>query len=166
MTSWYLIHTKPRQEQTARRNLERQGYRVYLPLARAYRRREGRRVASIGALFPRYLFVELNLGADNVAPIRSTPGVSALVRFGQEPARVPAGFIASLRDREDADGVHEWAAREIPAGARVRIADGRLQGYEAIFLARSGRERVSVMLDILGRKVRASVDAGQIEPVR
>ena len=166
MKSWYLIHTKPRQEQTARRNLERQGYRVYLPLARVLRRREGRRVASIGALFPRYLFVELNLRSDNAAPIRSTVGVSALVRFGQEPARVPARFIASLRDREDVDGVHEWVTREIPAGTRVRIADGRFQGYEAIFLARSGRERVSIMLDILGRTVRTSVDAGQIEPVR
>jgi transcriptional antiterminator RfaH len=164
LKGWYLIHTKPRAERLAQANLDRQGFQVYLPLARSYRRRGGRRVATISALFPRYLFVLLDLRSDNAAPIRSTVGVSALVRFGSEPAQVPEDFMSALRNREGDDGVHEWVVGEIVPGARVRIAEGSFEGYEGVFLARSGRARVAVLLDLLGRSVRATVGAGQIEP--
>ena len=42
--SWFLIYTKPRQEQTAQTQLNRQGYRVYLPMIQQPRRRGGRRI--------------------------------------------------------------------------------------------------------------------------
>lgn len=171
MKSWYLVHTKPRQEHTACLNLERQGYGVYLPLAKVLRRRGDRRVATLGPLFPRYLFVSLdlardnslNLASDNAAPIRSTVGVSALVRFGPDATPVPSKLIAMLREREGPDGVHHWAAREVVPGARVRIAGGKLHGYEGIFLARSGRERATVLIEVLGGAVRATVEAEHIE---
>lgn len=163
MKSWYLVHTKPRQEHTARLNLERQGYGVYLPLAKVLRRRGDRRVAALGPLFPRYLFVSLDLARDNAAPIRSTVGVSALVRFGPDATPVPSKLIATLRAREGPDGVHHWAARAVVPGARVRIAGGKLHGYEGIFLARSGRERATVLIEILGGAVRATVEVAHIE---
>ena len=37
-------------------------------------------------VFPRYLFVRLDFGVTNLAPIRSTLGVSDLVRFGEQRA--------------------------------------------------------------------------------
>ena len=39
LKSWYLVYTKPRQEQTARHQLERQGYPVYLPMTQRSRKR-------------------------------------------------------------------------------------------------------------------------------
>ncbi len=163
MKSWYLVHTKPRQEHTARLNLERQGYGVYLPLTKVPRRRGDRRIATLGPLFPRYLFVALDLVHDNAAPIRSTVGVSALVRFGQDVTPVPDKLIATLREREGPDGVHHWAMRPVVPGARVRIAGGKLHGYEGIFLARSGRERATVLIELLGGAVRATVEAEHLE---
>ena len=35
MSNWYLIHTKIRQERVALENLERQGFKCFLPLIRA-----------------------------------------------------------------------------------------------------------------------------------
>jgi transcriptional antiterminator RfaH len=163
LKTWYLVHTKPRQEQTARLNLERQGYGVYLPLAKVLRRRGARRVATLGPLFPRYLFVALDLANDNAAPIRSTVGVSALVRFGQEVTPVPEKLVAALHEREAPDGVHHWASQQVAPGERVRIAAGKLQGYEGIFLARSGRERATVLIELLGGAVRATVEAEHLE---
>jgi hypothetical protein len=40
--AWYLIHSKPRQEDTALANLERQGFEAYLPRVRATVRKAGR----------------------------------------------------------------------------------------------------------------------------
>ena len=69
MKNWYLIYTKPHKEQLARENLERQGYEIYLPMARLRRRRMGKGATRIEPLFPRYLFIHLDAKTDNWSPI-------------------------------------------------------------------------------------------------
>lgn len=161
---WYLVYCKPRAETTARRNLERQGYTTYLPLLRQRRRRKGRNVSVVGPMFPRYLFILLNQETDNWGPIRSTLGVVSVVRFGQTPAAISDRLIELFRRQEDADGVQVWSPEEYQRGMKVRITSGGFAGYEGIFVARTGRERVTVLLEVLGREARASVDLGAIEP--
>ena len=146
-------------------NLERQGYETYLPRVRETRRRAGQRIEVIAPLFPRYLFIHLDEQFDNWGPIRSTLGVVSLVRFGQVPARVPEELLEMLRRREDAEGLHVIEPRPLKPGTRVRVASGSLAGYEGIFVARTGRERVIVLLDILGKATRTQMDALDIEPV-
>ena len=161
---WYLVYCKPRQESSARRNLERQGYVTYLPRVRQIRRRQEHRVSVVVPMFPRYLFIRLSTETDNWGPIRSTIGVVSLVRFGQAPAAVPQGFVDMLRAREDAEGLQPIVSEPYKAGARVRIMEGGFAGYEGIFLARSGRDRVTVLLEVLGRNTRMNVDLSTIEP--
>lgn len=157
--SWFLVYAKPRQEETAKIQLSRQGYGIYLPMAQQTRQRGARRITYIEPLFPRYLFIHLNTCTDDWGPIRSTVGVSALVRFGKEPALVPDELIGLLRSRESATGLHVWTTPGFRTGQTVRVMEGAMQGYEGIFIAASGHARAMVLLDILGRKVRASVDA-------
>jgi transcriptional antiterminator RfaH len=161
--SWYLVYTKPRQEEVALTNLARQGYGVYLPRVRQARKRQGRRTLVVEPLFPRYLFIHLDTHTDNWGPIRSTLGVASLVRFGHEPAHIPDQLVTFLKAREGGAGLHEWAEQNYRAGDRVRVADGAFRGYEGILLARNSRERVVVLLDILGRQVRTQVGVGQLE---
>jgi transcriptional antiterminator RfaH len=40
-----------------------------------------------------------------------------------------------------------------------------LAGYEGIFLARSGKDRVVVLLDIMGKQARVAVDRDAVEPI-
>lgn len=161
---WYLVYCKPRQETVARENLARQGYETYLPFMRDVRRRQGKRVAVIAPMFPRYLFIHLSSQTDNWSPIRSTLGVVSIVRFGRAAARVPDKLIAALRSREDAQGLQILPVEEYKAGSRVRITQGSFAGYEGIFQAATGRDRVTVLLDVLGRNARTSVDTASIEP--
>lgn len=81
---WYVVYAKSRQEAVAEENLGRQGYEVYLPLIAQPRRQRGQWRQVLEPLFPRYLFVHLRLGCDNIGPIRYTTGVSSLVRFREE----------------------------------------------------------------------------------
>lgn len=161
--SWYLVYTKPRQEEVALTNLLRQGYGAYLPRARHWRRRQGRRVQVVEPLFPRYLFIHLDTQTDNWGPIRSTLGVASLVRFGPEPAQIPESLVSFLKQQESEQGLHDWAEPDFAAGDRVRVAEGPFGGYGGILLARTSRERVLVLLDILGRQVRAQVGTAQLE---
>lgn len=161
--SWYLVYTKPRQEVIAQTNLVRQGFCVYLPQVREVRRRQGMSKILVEPLFPRYLFIYLDTCDDNWGPIRSTHGVASLVRFGQNPGRIPDDLIEFLRTRESASGLHIWAEKNFRSGDHVRVAEGSFRGFEGIYLARSSRERVVVLLDILGRQVKTKVDFYQIE---
>lgn len=163
MQAWYLIYCKPRGERLAEQNLERQGYSSYLPLIRNRRRRAGRVVSVVEAMFPRYLFVHLDDVHDNWAPIRSTLGVANLVRFGTDAARVPEDLIAALRAREDEQGVQVIAPASFRRGERVRIATGPFAEYEAIFEARSSRERVIVLLEVAGKLARVQVRDADLE---
>ncbi|HKQ31149.1 MAG TPA: transcription/translation regulatory transformer protein RfaH [Burkholderiales bacterium] len=161
---WYLVYAKPRQEKVAQRNLERQGYRTYLPLVSQARRRNGRRVAVIGPMFPRYLFICLDRGSDDWGPIRSSRGVVSLVRFGSAAAKVPDSLIAALNARENESGLQALPPEEYRSGSRVRIMEGSFSGYQAVFLAKTGHDRVVLLLDILGKHTRATVRADAIEP--
>jgi transcriptional antiterminator RfaH len=163
---WYLVYSKPRQEGVASENLERQGFETYLPRIRQPRRRVNRRVLVVEPMFPRYLFIYLDAHHDNWAPIRSTLGVSAVVRFGPYPTPVPNDLVDALRAREDEEGIQDLPPPELKHGEPLRIAEGAMAGYEGIFLARSGKDRVLVLLDIMGRQARVEVGQDAIEPLR
>jgi transcriptional antiterminator RfaH len=161
---WYLVYCKPRQETIARENLARQGYETYLPFMREARRRQGRRISVIAPMFPRYLFIHLSSQTDNWSPIRSTLGVVSIVRFGRVAAAVPDDLITALRSREDSQGLQSLPVEEYKPGSRVRITEGSFAGYEGIFQVSSSRDRVTVLLDILGRSAPTVVDSASIEP--
>ena len=161
---WYLIHSKPRQEEVARENLERQGYSIYLPLLRTPRRRLGRRIIRIEPMFPRYFFIRLDTATDNWAPIRSTIGVSTLVRFGMMPTPISDDLIDLRRERDDASGGQDSPLNEFSRGQKVRIEEGPFMGYEGIFLAETGPQRVLVLLDIVGKIAKARIDVTALGP--
>ncbi len=149
--NWFLIYTKPRKEDLAHKNLNNQGFSTYLPLLEKLKRKRNRNALSIEPLFPRYLFIQLNLGLDNISSIRSTPGVSKLVSFGQYPTKLPNGFIECLRNSEDAQRkVHISDENQIRLGDTVEIMDGPFAGYISKIHAISGKDRVQILMDILG----------------
>ena len=163
MTDWYLVYCKARQEDTAAQGLEEQGYGVYLPKLKLRRRRAQGMVEVVQPLFPRYLFVAPGEG-QSIAPVRYTAGVSKLIRFGTYYLPVSAGLVEALKSREDpATGYHRLIAPKMNRGDSVRIQTGPFAGIEGIFEAQTGQERVIVLLELLGQKVRAEVAVGELD---
>lgn len=154
---WYLIYSKPRGEDLAMEHLTRQNYLTYLPKLYTTRKKGGKLVGQIEPMFPRYLFISLDTETDNWAPIRSTIGVSSLVRFGNQPAVVSNSLIQLLMDREDEHGLLAPPSRTFESGDKVRIFEGPFKDYEAIFVAKNSNERVLVLLEVLGKESRISV---------
>jgi len=157
-TAWHVIHTKPRQERTAREQLERQGYTTYLPeISRSSQTR-----TPIAPLFPRYLFIRLTAGLDDWTPIRSTRGVSSLVRVGMNPATIPDRLIAAIRQRADADGLHRLPTKNFAKGDRVRLVSGPFADYEAIFSEQRAENRAIILLNLIGQQNRIEVPTDSI----
>jgi len=108
-------------------------------------------------MFPRYLFIQLNCTTDNWSPIRSTLGVSSIVRFGTYPMQVPNDLVSILMENEDQHGIQHAVMKDFRPGDRVEIIDGALSGYEGIFLEEKSKDRVTILLNIAGQHTRVSM---------
>jgi len=149
---WFLVLTKPSNEQIATTHLARQGFHIYLPRLLRTTFGRGRRRESIVPLFPRYLFVRLESLRQSLGPIRSTRGVASIVRFGEQAAEVAANVIDALTRRADpVTGLHRLETRALRHGTPVSIVGGAFDGLEGIFEREEGEERSVILLSLLGR---------------
>jgi transcriptional antiterminator RfaH len=165
---WYLIHTKPAQEVVAQGNLQRQGYEVYLPRVSQPVQRKGTWRERICPLFPRYLFLRVREGIQSLGPVRSSMGVTGIVRFGFRYGVVPEPVIGELLARTDpVSGLLRLAIRrQLARGAPVQITQGVFGGLEGVFEREDGAERVVVLLNLLGTNAPVQVPVGYLSPGR
>lgn len=153
MKKWYLLYTKPRQEKRALQHLQNQAYEVYLPLIQVEKIRQGVRCLVEEALFPRYLFVQLDeAGSQSWAPIRSTVGVSQLVKFGHRFAEVSQDLVAWVQDHTKVMKL----APELKQGDVVTITEGPFRGMDAIFKTYDGEKRAILLLNLLTKMTEAN----------
>lgn len=160
MSAWYAVLCKPRREEVAEANLLNQGYRVYLPRLATQRRRDGKWIDTIEPLFPRYLFIAAGREQQGFSSVRSTLGVSNMVRFGGQPATVPEAVVEALRGRQD-PATGACARRSLfQTGEAVQFRTGPFAGLEGVFEVEAGEDRVFVLLEFLGKinKVKVSRD--------
>jgi len=162
---WYLLFTKPANEERAKANLERQGYGVYFPRACRRVRRAGISLDRSFALFPRYIFLRVDTTLQVLSPVRSTIGVVNIVRFGSELARVKEGVIASLVARQcPQSGLHLIKPPDVSKpGTTVRLNGGSLSGLDGVFEATAGRDRVAILMNFLGRETRVIMPRDRVD---
>jgi transcriptional antiterminator RfaH len=161
---WYVAQTHVHAETKASSHLRRQGFEVYLPRY-LKQRRHARRVDKVAApLFPRYLFVSVDTATQRWHSIKSTIGITRLVANGDVPAALPQAIIDGLKRREDASGIIQLEQRpRFSSGDKIRVREGAFCDYLGLFEGVSGQERVAILLDLLGRKVRVVVDMDIID---
>jgi len=162
---WYLVHTKPRQEKCALENLQRQGYQCYLPTLPSEKLRQGAVMVMEEPLFPRYLFIRLGQRDSDPswAPIRSTKGVSRLVSFGVEPAKVSDSLVEALRAQEAS--VQAEPEQLFKPGERVRLTETPFAGIDGIYQMADGECRVMVLIELLSKQVWVRVAPASLRKV-
>jgi transcriptional antiterminator RfaH len=161
---WYLAQTQPRAEAKASLNLRRQGFEIYLPRYLKQRRHARRVEPVLAPLFPGYIFVAIDVDAQRWLSIDSTFGVTRLVCDGDRPAAVPPAIISALKCREDAKGLVVLDQRpRFLQGDKVRVLEGAFRDCYGFYDGMSAGERVAILLDLLGRKVRVVLHTDIIE---
>ena len=165
--NWYVVRTQPNSERKTAFHLERQDFTVYLPQYLKRRRHARKTELRPTPLFPRYLFVAMDLGQARWRAIRSTIGVNELMCSGDRPAPVPPGVVDDLRTREDDFGLLPLqAAMPFHKGDAVDVVDGSLAGASGFFDCYEDRDRVVLLLDMLGRQMRVKVQAVSVSAAR
>lgn len=148
---WTAATTHFGQEYRAAHHVERQGFDYYLPLTVNNGRTE--------RLFPNYLFVFIT---KQWRSLLGTRGIRRLIIADEHPVRIPSWEMEALRARENTAGIIELP-KPYDVGDKVRITAGVFRDRLAIVQGMPANERISVLLDFLGHKVRTKVEAYEIE---
>ena len=163
--TWCVAHTQPLKELIAKQHLLDQGYGVYLPqlkkTCRHARKVEQKRVP----LFPRYLFVSMDLNTARWRSIKGTRGVSYLLMANEMmPAQVSSAIIDGLKSQETDDGIVSVASLiTFVKGERVRIVDGAFTDYLATFETLDDKARVQLLLNFMGKEMRMTFPFHAVE---
>ena len=164
MKRWYVVYTRTGREAIASGHLENQGYTVSLP-RRLKERRHARRIDTINApLYPQYLFVELDLSTDRWNAINGTYGVKCLVAIGDQPSAVPQGVVEAISARENSEGLVD-VIKPCPftTGDVVEITHGALVDQTGIFKCDNDKQRVTLLLNLLGREMEVCLPANSVD---
>lgn len=142
-------------------NLDRQGFRSFLPVhvktvrhARQFRR-------FVAPLFPGYLFVSLDLARDQWRSVNGTYGVTALVMSGEQPGRVPPGVVEALMELSAGSGLVRLD-RGLQLGQRVKLLAGPFANFIGTLEQLDDRGRVRVLLEMMGTYVPVASTSDQL----
>jgi len=153
-----VVHTKPRAEARAFENLERQGFEVFLPMITLQKVRRAKLANVTEPMFSRYLFLRTTQAMEDLSVVRSTLGVSQLVRFGTVPAKVPHVWVEAMKLQPS---VQESLLK---SGVKVLIAEGMLKGLEAVYMQPDGELRAMVLIDLLSKPHLISYETASLLP--
>ena len=162
-SKWILVYTKAQEEQKAKRNLQNQGFEIFLPMIAFVKLNQSKSII-LKAMFPRYLFVKINTELDKWNRIKSTRGVSHMVVFGQRLAEIPNQVIAYLKSGADENDIfrQKITKQEFQKGDKLVIEKGMFKDKEATFLAKKSKERVRILLRFVNHLITADIPASDV----
>ena len=144
MFAWYAVYTQPLKEWVAKRNLLNQGFDCYLPSYKKFRK-HARKVEEVSSpLFPRYMFVGMDLEVTAWRSINGTIGVANLVCFGHSPVPMPSVVLDAIRERENKDGFIEIKAQEYAKGQSLKVVVGPFEELTGLFESMDGDQTPSI----------------------
>ncbi len=160
MVNWYLVYTKPKNEDIVSQKFVEAGFQVLNPKLKERKVYRRKLQDIISPLFPCYIFVRFD-GSNDYRLVKYTRGVKSIVGTVSEPSIVPDEIIESISARIK-DSVVTLKPEELVKGEEVIISSGPLEGLSAIFERElKGTERVSILLMAINAKV--SVDRALIQ---
>jgi transcriptional antiterminator RfaH len=157
---WYVAFTQSNCEMRAATHLHNQEFPAYVPRF-LKRRRHARRIDTFAVpLFPRYVFVGLDVERQRWRSVNGTVGVSHLICQGDRPTPVGETIINAIAMREGEDGLVRLAPTcSFKPGQTIRVTDGLFTDQLGLYEGLADRERVRVLLNLLGRKVRVVIES-------
>ncbi|MBL8544361.1 MAG: hypothetical protein JNJ63_11200 [Hyphomonadaceae bacterium] len=155
---WYLVQAQTGREQIAFEHLKRQGFFPFLPSTWRSIRHARKIRTERCAYFPGYLFVALDLERERWRSIDGTFGVVQIVKASGRPLAAPKGLVEALLGLVDSDGaIKRLDESVLQAGDRVRLIRGPFAEHLAKVERADGRERVRILLSMMGQAVPVEV---------
>ncbi|WP_235075722.1 transcription termination/antitermination protein NusG [Holospora undulata] len=163
--TWCVAHTQPLKELVAQQHLLDQGFEVYMPRFKKTVRHARKVEEKLAPLFPRYIFVGMDLSSARWRSVNSTRGISHLLMSnGLKPATIPTRIINDLHAQEIGDGIVPVASLvSFVKGEKVRIVEGAFADQTAIFESMDDKSRVQLLLTFMGREMKMTLPTYAVE---
>ena len=161
---WFVAQIKPNSERIAVTHLERQGFDVFAPQQKSTHRKGHRFVEKITALFPSYVFVSLHPTFTHWRTVNSTRGVNRLISAHQRPQALPLGFVDALKAQCDDEMILSDQV-DFCENMSVRVTQGPFSGLLGTVLRAAPKERVWVLLDLLGQTAPVTLSTQSLQKV-
>jgi transcriptional antiterminator RfaH len=157
MKRWYVVNTKPRNEERAANNLINGGIEVLAPKLRIRKYKDGKFIQVVEPMFPSYIFVRFH-PVDEFRMVKYARGVKTIVHFGGSIVPLQDEVIEFIRERLD-NGVASVDKAKMKKGEKILIKEGPFKGLSGIFESElDGKERVAVLLDGVNYSAKMEID--------
>lgn len=161
---WYVVQTKPKEEERADDNLKAWKVETLAPKIKARRVNEftNRSTFITRPLFPGYIFARFD-ASTSLHDINATRGIQRVVRFGDVLVPVDDQIIDMIRLRMAQDGF-VYVETELVPGRKFTIQDGPLGGLVGV-LEREMKdsERVMLLLNCVSYQGHFTVERKQLK---
>lgn len=152
------MFTKPKKEELVSFYLQRENIITFFPRIRERTQRGGRIVSVLNPLFPRYLFVKVDLTLHIFNKIRWMNGVKQILGNGDSPTPINDEIIEFLREQTSNEGIIRQYVR-FKEGDKVRIKYGPLKDLIGIIKNPSSKGgRIKVLMDVIRKSAEIEVD--------
>ena len=158
--SWFVLHTKSRQEKALTRELEAMRLPHYLPLVRHSRFYGNRKAVVEEALFSGYVFLHGTMNeayqADRTRRVANIIRVPDQTQLEWELNNIK---LALAHDAPLAPYPH------LVKGRRVEVRSGPFRGLQGVIEGRAREARLILQVDVLGRAVSLEIDGHLVVPI-
>ena len=161
---WYVVHTKPGDEDRVQNNLHRQEIENFLPRLGTYEYRQGTMALRIKPLFPNYLFAKFHLGL-HYYKVKWTRGVNRILGNGSGPSPISGHVISLIKEKVGENDLirleDEWKEGDV-----IQVTSGPFKDLMGIFQRKmSSQGRVRILLSLIGIDVPVQISQWQIKRV-
>ncbi len=164
---WFAVHSLPHREAGAQQQLQNQGFHTFLPRCLKARRHARKLENVLAPIFPRYLFVVLDLDRDRWRSVNGTFGVARLVMMaGDRPQPAPRGVVEALIALADGRDVLRFdGGGRLAVGQKVRILAGPFAEQIGLLQRLDDNSCVRLLLDIMGGGIAVTLPSAALVPV-
>jgi len=146
---WYVVKTRSNCEKKVAAELNRLGFKCYLPLLTELKQWSDRKKKVQTPLIKSTLFVFTS--PDLLNTLYNIPGVNGILKFLGQPAKVNQFEIDALIDLVATnDRTRILSENEVILGESYKIIKGVFQGIQAQVVYLHGKFRVALKLETLG----------------
>lgn len=163
MPCWYVIYTKPQQEDRAEYNLRAWHVETFSPKIKSRQQNKftGKTTYVSKPLFPRYIFARFRASA-LWHKVSFTRGVHSVVCMDDRPTPVDDEIIEMIQLQKGEDGFIR-TDKVLRPGDKVMISEGPLRNMVGIFEGRfNDDERVSILLTAVNYQSRVVIELAAV----
>jgi transcription elongation factor/antiterminator RfaH len=160
---WYAVQCIARRERFAEQNLLKQLYTTFFPFFWKSVRHARKTRTVQQALFPGYLFIQMDLLKDRWRAVNGTFGVSRIVMNRDSPVALPRGVIEDLMQHLDTKGAVNLD-HTLKIGQKVKVISGPMANIIGELISLDDNGRVRVLMEIMSGKIVVTLDSKILHP--